>query len=51
MATGDMHERFGEVQLGGFRVTRMDRHTDTHKQTFSFQYFATLMGEVTSSMH
>jgi len=31
MATGNMHEKFGEVWSCGFRVMRSDRQTD--KQT------------------
>jgi len=30
MATGNMHKKFGEVRLCGFRVMRTDRQTDKH---------------------
>jgi len=44
-----MHKKFGEVQRHSFQLMRADRQT--HRQTYSLQYFTTLRGEVINQLH
>jgi len=49
--TGNVHKKFGQDHARGSGDILTDRQTDTHRQTYLSQYFATVPeGKVTNTL-